>query len=99
MSIVFKESDKQTGVQTQVHDLDNKVVIEKSYDAQPFIEHAAEMRAATDGEKWGEFRYVGTVPMAELATMLRQDGTLDQKRAMAWLKANPQMVAFSKLLK
>lgn len=99
MSIVFKESDKQTGVNTRVHDLDNKVVIEKSYDAQPFIESAAEMRAKTDGEKWGEMRYVGTIPMAELATMLRQDGTLDQKRAMAWLKANPQMVAFSKFLK
>lgn len=99
MSIVYTEADQQTGIKTKVHDLDSKVVIEKSYDAQPFIEHAADMRAATEGQRWGEMRYVGSIPMAELATMMRQDGTIDNARVVEWLKKNPAMVAFSKFLK
>lgn len=100
MSIVFQEFDKQTGIKSTVHELDSgKTVIQKSYDAQPFIEAAAEARAATEGQQWGEMRHVGTIPMAELATMMRQDGTIDKKRCMQFLKNNPALVTFSKVLK
>lgn len=99
MSKVFQELDKETGIATTVHDLDNKVVIEKSYDAQPLLEEAQTLRTATEGQRWGEWRHVGYIPMAELATMMRQDGTIDMKRAQAWLKKNPALVTFSKFLK
>ena len=56
-------------------------------------------RAATEGQRWGEMRKVGSIPMAEFATMLRQDGTIDNKRSLAWLKKNPAFVTFSKVLK
>lgn len=100
MSIVYTETDKLTGITSKVHDLDSgKVVIEKTYDSQPFIQTAAEMRAQTAGDRWGEMRHVGFIPMAELATMMRQDGTIDQKRALAFLKKNPAFVTFDKVLK
>lgn len=97
----FKEFDAQTGITTTVHHIDDadRMVIQKSYDAKPFLDVAAEMRAQTEGQRWGEMRHVGFIPMAELATMMRQDGTIDNKRAMAWLKANPAMATFSKALK
>ena len=95
----FTEHDFQTGITTTVHDLDGRTVIQKTYDRKPFVENAAEMRADTEGQKWGEMRHVGTIPMAELATMMRQDGGIDQRRMMAWLKANPALVSFSRLLK
>lgn len=95
----FREFDAQTGVTTTVHDLGDKVVFQKTYDAEPFKDVAAEMRKATEGEKWGEMRHVGFIPNAELATMLRQDGTIDQKRVMAFLKANPALCTFSRALK
>lgn len=95
----FKEHDAETGVTTIVHDLGDKVVFQKTYDAEPFKNVAAEMRKATAGEKWGEMRHVGFIPNAELATMLRQDGTIDPKRAMAFLKANPALCTFSRALK
>lgn len=95
----FQEHDAETGVTTIVHDLGDRVVFEKTYDAEPFKARAAEMRSATEGEKWGEMRHVGFIPNAELATMLRQDGTIDQKRAMAFLKANPLLCTFSRALK
>lgn len=100
MSIVFQDYDKQTGIKSVVHELDSgKTVIQKTYDAQPLIDACADARAATEGQRWGEMRHVGTIPMAELATMMRQDGTIDKKRCMAWLKQNPAFVTFSKVLK
>lgn len=99
MSIVFQEFDKQTGIHTKVYQDETKTVIDKTYDAQPFIETAAEMRAQTEGQRWGEFRHVGYIPMAELSKMMRQDGTIDKKRCVEFLKKNPAFVTFSKVLK
>jgi hypothetical protein len=93
------EHDSQTGITTSVHYLEDKTVIQKTYDGQQFVEAAAERRAATEGERWGEMRHVGFIPMAELATMMRQDGGIDQKRLSAFLRANPQLATFSKVLK
>jgi hypothetical protein len=99
MSIILNDFDPNLGIQTKVHDLDGKVVIQKTYDAEPLKEICAAERAATAGQRWGEFRKVGSVPMAEFATMLRQDGTIDQKRMLKWLKGNPAFVTFDKVLK
>lgn len=99
MAIIYQEHDRQTGITSRVHQTETKTVIEKTYDAEPFKEVAKAMRAETDGQKWGEMRHVGFVPMAELGTMLRQDGRLDQKRMLAWIKANPALCTFEKLLK
>lgn len=99
MAIVYQEYDPVTGITSKVHKTETKTVIEKNYDAQPFLEVAKEMRAATEGERWGEMRHVGFIPMAELGTMLRQDGRLDKKRMLAWVKDNPKLCTFEKLLK
>lgn len=97
----YKEHDPQTGITTTVHYVEdaNKVAIQKTYDAEPFVEAAAEMRARTEGERWGEMRHIGFIPMAELATMMRQDGTIDKKRVTEFLKKNPKLATFSKALK
>lgn len=99
MAIIYEELDPVTGIKSRVHKTETKVAIEKTYDAQPFLDAAKAMRAETDGQKWGEMRHVGFVPMAELATMLRQDGRFDKKRALEWIKANPKLCTFEKLLK
>lgn len=93
------EHDAETGITTSVHYLDGKTVIQKEYDAQPLLDTAAEMRAATEGQRWGEMRHVGFIPMAELGKMMRQDGGFDRDRLIAWLKANPKLATFSKVLK
>ena len=94
----YEEFDSQLGIKTTLHEVEGKTVYEKSYDAQPFLDAAAEERALTRGERWGEGRKVGTIPMAELATMMRQDGTIRPERVVAWLKANQAMVTFEKFL-
>lgn len=93
------EHDAETGITTSVHYLDGKTVIQKEYDAQPLLDAAATMRAATEGQRWGEMRHVGFIPMAELGKMMRQDGGFDRDRLIAYLKANPKLATFSKVLK
>lgn len=101
MSEVFtlRDHDAQLGITTTVESIEGKVRIGKTYDAEPFLATAAEMRADTEGERWGELRHVGFIPMAELSKFYRQDGGFDHKRCMAWLKANPALCTFSKALK
>jgi hypothetical protein len=96
--IVFQEHDAQTGISSRVHELDGRTVIQKTYDAEPFLVQAAAERAYTAGQPWGEMRKVGTIPAAVYATMLRQDGSYDPVRLAAWLKANPAFVSFDKFL-
>jgi hypothetical protein len=90
--------DGNLGIKTALHELDGKTVFQKTYDAEPFLRQAAEERAVTRGERWGEMRKVGTIPMAELATMMRQDGTIRPERVQEWLKRNPALVSFEKFL-
>jgi hypothetical protein len=95
----FQEFDANLGIKTELHEVDGKVVIAKEWDAEPMLRACAEERAVTSGQRWGEFRKVGTIPMAELAKLMRQDGSIDNKRAMAWIKANPAFATFDKVLK
>jgi hypothetical protein len=90
--------DQQLGIKTELHELDGKVVIAKEWDAEPLLEACAAERAATAGQRWGEMRKVGSIPMAELAKMMRQDGSIDPQRCMAWIKANPAFATFEKVL-
>ena len=99
MSIVYQETDTQSGIKSKVYQDEMRTVIVKEYDAEPFVKTASEIRAETEGERWGDMRHVGFIPMAELGTMMRQDGTIDQKRCIEFLKKNPAFVTFSKVLK
>lgn len=96
MKTVFTDLDSELGITTTVHQDEGKTVIEKTYDAQPFLEAAKTMREATEGQRWGEGRCVGTVPPAVVAKFMRQDGRLDAKRCAAWLKENPHMIWFDR---
>lgn len=99
MAVVLTDLDPVTGISTRVHELETKTVIEKKYDVEPFIETAAEMRRETEGQRWGDMRHVGFIPMAELGKMMRQDGTIDKKRCMDFLRKNPALATFSKVLR
>lgn len=99
MAVTYEDFDPNTGTRTKVHEVEGKVAFEKVFDAEPFLEHAAAERAASQGERWGEGRKVGTIPMAVLGQFMRQDGGLDVKRLEAWLRANPAFVSYEPFLK
>lgn len=98
--IKIDQFDNQLGIRTRVHETETKLVIEKIYDSEPITEMAAEMRATRSGERWNELgTHVGFIPMAELATMMRQDGGFDKARVREFLQKNPAFVSFDKYLK
>jgi hypothetical protein len=100
MSVKLDQFDPQMGIRTRVHETESKFVVEKVYDAAPMVEMAAEMRASRTTERWDELgTHVGFIPMAELATMMRQDGGFDKKRVREYLQRNPAFVSFDKFLK
>ena len=94
--IVFKEDEN--GVRTQVHDLENKIVIQKTYDAEPLLDACAAERQATAGERWGDGRKVGTVPLAILGQFMRENDGLNVARAEKWLRENPHFITFDRFL-
>lgn len=96
MRKVFQEFDADQGITSTVHEDETRTVIQKTYDAEPLLEYAKSLRAATEGQRWGEGRIVGTVPMAVCAQFMRQDGRLDAKRLTEWIRANPAFVCFDK---
>jgi hypothetical protein len=100
MTVKIDQFDAQLGIRTRVHETESKVVIEKTYDAEPLLKAAADMRADRAGERWDELgTHVGFIPMAELATMMRQDGGFDKKRVREYLQRNPAFVSFDKYLR
>lgn len=96
MREVFTEHDAQMGITTRVHKDEGRVVLQKTEDVEPHLQYAQGLREATQGQRWGEGRIVGTVPMSVLSRFLRQDGRLDVKRCTAWLRENPSFICFDK---
>lgn len=92
--------NRAQGIRTEVHEEDGKVINVKTYDAEPFLEIAHEMRIETQGQRWNPLgTHVGFIPMAELGKFMRQDGGFDKRRLREWLKKNPKFVTFEKYLK
>lgn len=91
--------NREQGIRTELHEEDGKLVFKKTYDAEPFLEEAAELRALTRGERWGDVgRHVGFIPMAELGQMMRRDGSFDKAEVRKFLHKNPAFVTFEKYL-
>ena len=75
------------------------LTVRKRYDAEPFLKAAAEERAATRGEQWGDWRKVASIPMAEYGRMLATGMAYDEKAIDRWLRDNHKLVTFEKYLK
>lgn len=99
-TLKIRDINREQGIVTEVHEEDNRLVFKKTYDAEPFLEAAKELRAQTAGQRWGEYgRHVGYIPMAELGNMMRRDGSFDKKAVREFLQKNPAFVTFEKYLK
>ena len=100
-NFVMDEGVDAYGVRKQVTFEGDQVVTKLTYDAAPMLEQAHAERTATAGERWGEMRKVGVIPMAVLNHINTTiPGTVDRQAAiMLWLKANPRMVSFDRFLK
>lgn len=90
----------QTGVHTRVHFEDGNIIHEKTFDAEPYLKAAEEARIQSEGQRWGDGKIIGTLPPLFYAEIQRiPDPDERDRRIMAFFRANPAFVKFSKVLK
>ena len=92
--------DPQTGVRTQIHFENEQVVIKKTYDAEPYLQRVAEMRARNEGKRWGDGKEVGVLPPWVHHEINQIADPKDREKAMkAFFRANPAFLAYDAFLK
>ena len=99
-SFTIDEGVDAYGVRKQVTFEGDQAVTKLTYDAEPMLEQAHAERNATSGQRWGEMRKVGVIPMAVLNEInTRVKGSLERSaEILLWLKRNPRLVSFDKFL-
>lgn len=95
--------DVTNGVTTTLHFQGESLVVQKTWDAEPWLKAAAAERAATAGERWGDGRKVCTLPPAEYGRFLSETNGKTQKEKQQWIRAwaqqNPLLVSFERYIK
>lgn len=102
-SFKIDEGVDSFGTRTQLIFEGEQVVKKQTYDATTLLKEAAEARAITAGDRWGEGlgTRVGTIPMAELNLIYQKYSTTEERGAacVRWLRDNPDLVMFDRFLK
>lgn len=95
--------DVTNGVTTTLHFQGDDLIVQREYDAEPFLKAAADERAETAGQRWGEVRKVFTLPPAEYGRFLSETRNKSQEEKRQWMRRwaqeNPLLVSFDKYLK
>lgn len=89
-----------TGVRTRIHFEGDQVVVQKTYDAEPYLQRVAEMRARNEGKRWGEGKEVGVLPpwVHHQISQIRDDA--ERERATKrFFRENPAFLAYDAYLK
>jgi hypothetical protein len=100
-SFTLNEGYDAYGAHTSVTFEGDQAVKKITYDAEPLLKEAAAERIATAGERWGDGRKVGTIPMPVYNQILQTyQGREERERAiLSWLRLNTAFVTFDKFLK
>lgn len=91
--------DPSTGITTKVHFEDGNIVYQKTFDAEPYLKHAKQLREQTQGQRWGEGKVIGTIPPAFYGQLLLMDKDQREKAVMKFFRENPAFVMFERALK
>ena len=99
-NVSIDEGINASGIRTQLHFEGDQLITQRTYDAAPHLQYAADARLATEGKRWGEGRLVGHIPMAEYARfMLIKDNKERQTAIKKWLADNRGFLMFDRYLK
>ena len=94
--------DVSNGVKTTLHFQGEQLVVQREWDATPWLEAAKVARAETAGDRWGEGKTVGYIPPAEYGRYLLETRGWSQEEKRKWIRTffqqNPGFVTFEKYL-
>lgn len=90
----------EAGIHSEVIFQDGFVTSRKTWDAAPILESCAQDRADSQGERWGDMRKIGQIPMAELHRINSEYKTQAERnvKILEYLRANPAFVSFDRFL-
>jgi hypothetical protein len=96
MSRILLNENQTTGKQTWVEFSDDQARSTISQDVTDILDAAAEERAVTRGERYGNIRKVGTMPEAVVGQAMREGWFYDQAAVRKWLQENPAFLTFER---
>lgn len=88
-----------TGVRTEYFFEGDQVVTRKTWDAEPYIQRAKEMRARNEGKKWGEGREVGVIPPWAIHITHIPDRQERDREMKRFFRENPVFLAYDAFIK
>jgi hypothetical protein len=98
-SVTLDEGVSFNRIHTSLTFEGDQIVRKETYDAEPLLLDAARARVQTQGERWGEMRRIGIMPMAEFAKTFGMAEQDRQKYMEKWIKQNPMLCTFDKFLR
>jgi hypothetical protein len=98
-NVTVDEGTSPNGVNMKIHFEGDTVTVEKTYDAEPHLEHARLLRDSQDGQRWGDGKWIGHIPPAEYARILALPREQRRPAIHKFLRDNQQFVGFSRWLK
>lgn len=87
----------KVGVHSTVFIEDGAAIRKFTFDAEPYLKRAEELRKHQEGMTWGEGKIVGVVPEPVLnyINLNSKDRTEREAKSFRWLKANPRFITFT----
>lgn len=99
-NVSFNLGENVYGYRTKVSLEGDQIITHKQYDAQPLLDRAQQIREQTEGTRWGEGQFVGTLPMHEAVRILAIRGDKERQKAIrAFFQENPMLCGNSKYLR
>lgn len=88
------------GTRTQLHFQGDQLIVQKSFDGHALADQCKAINNATSGERWGEMRHVGTLPMAVYGKALAiKENKARTAFIRGWLQQNPHFITFDRYMK
>jgi hypothetical protein len=99
-SVSVDEGVDAYGTRTQLKFEGDSLIVQKSFDGKGMADACKAINTATAGQRWGEMRHVGTLPMAVYGKALAfKDNRERIKYIRNWLAQNPDFITFDRYMK
>jgi hypothetical protein len=96
MSRILLSKNETTGAETWCEFADENARATTSQDVTELLEYAAEERALTAGEKYGDMRKMAVMPMAVVGQAMREGWLFDKARVRQWVEENKKFKTFDR---
>lgn len=96
MAKILLKRNATTGAETWIESAEDAHRATTEQNVDDILEYAKDMREATQGEKYGEFRKMAVMPMAVVGQAMREGWLFDKARVRQWVRDNPKFKTFDK---